>query len=52
MDRLQAFGFSLSALSVAGYAAGVLAAYPGRSFTITGLIVGLTLYAFGGVPDD
>lgn len=48
MDRLQALGLGLSGVSVAGYLAGIAVAYPGRAFSITGVMVGLTLYAMGG----
>lgn len=51
MERLRALGAGLSVLSVAGYLVGVVAAYPGRAFSITGLMVGLTLYAVGGNRD-
>lgn len=50
MDRLRALGLGLSVLSLVGYAIGVVAAYPGRAFSITGLMAGLTLYAVGGDP--
>lgn len=47
MDRVRAAGTATVALAAAGYAVGVLAPYPGRSVTITGVIVGLTLWAVG-----
>jgi hypothetical protein len=48
MQRLQALGIALSALGLVGYLAGVVAAYPGRAFSITGVMVGITLFAMGG----
>ncbi|WP_203229094.1 hypothetical protein [Halobellus captivus] len=47
MHRTRAAGLWLSALAIAGYAIGVVAPYPGRSTTIVGLMVGVTLYAIG-----
>lgn len=51
MDRLQALGVVLSVLGVAGYLVALWAAYPGRAFTITSFMVGVTLIAMGGGPD-
>lgn len=48
VNRTSLAGAGLAALSVLGYAVGVVAAYPGRAFSVTGLIVGLTLFAIGG----
>lgn len=45
MNRLFLTGSALTALSMLGYVIGVYARYPGRAFTITGLMVGLTLVA-------
>lgn len=47
MDRVSAAGIATAGLAAAGYAVGVLAPYPGRSITLTGVIVGLTLWAVG-----
>jgi len=47
MDRTEAAGVSLTALAAVGYAVGVVAPYPFRSLTVTGVIVGLTLWAVG-----
>lgn len=51
MGRVRAFGVGLSALSLAGYLVGTMTAYPGRAFSLTGLMVGVTLYAVGGRND-
>jgi hypothetical protein len=40
-------GGLLTLLSLAGYAAGVLTPYPGRAFSLTGLMVGLALLSVG-----
>jgi hypothetical protein len=50
MQRLQAFGIALSVLGLVGYLVGVAAAYPGRAFSIAGIMVGITLFAMGGEP--
>lgn len=47
MDRVRAAGAATTMLAAAGYVIGILAPYPGRSFTITGVMVGLTLWAIG-----
>lgn len=47
MDRVSAAGIATTGLAATGYAVGVLAPYPGRSVTLTGVIVGLTLWAVG-----
>jgi hypothetical protein len=48
MERLQTVGVGLAVLSFAGYAIGIWVTYPGRAFSITGFMVGVTLYAMGG----
>lgn len=45
MNRLLAAGALLLALGVAGYLAGVLVDYPGRGFSVTAVMVGITLIA-------
>ena len=45
MNRTFLAGATLSAASVAGYAAGVVAPYPGREASIVGVMVGVTLAA-------
>lgn len=45
MNRLVAAGVLLVAFGLAGYTAGALVAYPGRSFSITAVMVGITLIA-------
>jgi hypothetical protein len=47
MDRLRIAGFALALGGLAGYAVGVAVAYPGRSFSITALLVGVTMLVVG-----
>lgn len=42
-----ALGGVLTMLGVVGYVAGILAVYPGRAFSVAGVMVGLTLLAVG-----
>lgn len=48
MDRTFAVAAALTASSVLGYLVGVVAAYPGRAFSLTGVLVGVTLLAVAG----
>lgn len=48
MNRPTLLGALCTALSFGGYVLGVLDPYGGRSLTITGMLVGLTLIAIGG----
>lgn len=50
MDRTFLGGTVLTLASLAGYVVGVLAAYPGRAFAISGFMVGVTLLAVSGGP--
>jgi hypothetical protein len=45
MNRVLAAGVVLTAAGIAGYVAGVVAAYPGRAFSVTAIMVGITLVA-------
>ncbi|MGQ4554467.1 hypothetical protein [Halobellus sp. GM3] len=47
MRRTRVLGIGLTALAVVGYAIGIAAPYPGRSASIVGVMVGVTLYAVG-----
>ena len=49
MNRLQLAGVGLTAAGVAGYAIGVFAPYPGRAFSVTGVMVGITFLSLGGL---
>jgi hypothetical protein len=48
MHRVQALGGFFTVLGVVGYVIGVLAAYPGRAFSVAGVMVGITLFSVGG----
>lgn len=54
MDRTTLAGIGLTAASVVGYGVGVagdlglLPVVEGRAFAVTGLMVGITLWALGG----
>ena len=41
-------GAGLVVLGTLGYAVGVVAAYPGRAFSVAGVMVGIALLAVGG----
>lgn len=45
MNRGIALGVALTADGLAGYALGVVMAYPGRAFAVTLAMVGITLLA-------
>jgi hypothetical protein len=48
MERLRALGTGLAVLALAGYAAGVWIAYPGRAVSLVAFMIGVTLTAVGG----
>lgn len=48
MSRVRLAGLLLSVVALAGYLVGARVAYTGRSFSVTLLMVGLTLVAIGG----
>lgn len=45
MNTVLALGLGLTAVGLAGYAVGVAVPYPGRAFSVTALLVGVTLLA-------
>ncbi len=45
MDRTLFVGVVVTVLGVAGYAVGVVEPYPGRAFSLSGVMAGLTLVA-------
>ena len=47
MNTVSGVGVALAVAGVVGYAAGVLAPYPGREFSLTALMVGVTVLAVG-----
>lgn len=48
MHHVQAAGIALTVAGLVGYVIGVLAAYPGRAFSVAGIMVGITLLSVGG----
>lgn len=52
MNRERAFGIALTALGVAGYAAGTVAPYPGRAFSVTAVMIGITLFAISNAGEE
>lgn len=40
-------GVVLTVLGAAGYLLGILSPYPGRAFSVTGVMVGITLLSIG-----
>lgn len=47
MNRTLALGVALTGVGALGYAVGVAVHYPGRAFTVTAVMVGVTLLAIG-----
>ncbi|WP_170083319.1 hypothetical protein [Haloarcula rubripromontorii] len=45
MNTVLALGLGLTAVGLAGYVAGVAVPYPGRAFSVTALLAGMTLLA-------
>lgn len=45
MNRTMVLGLGLTLVGLAGYIVGVSVEYPGRAFSLTALITGLTLVA-------
>jgi len=48
MNGIRAVGALCTALALVGYGVGLAAPYPGRAFTVTGVMVGVTLLSIGG----
>ena len=47
MDSAFIAGLVVTAIGVVGYAVGTAVAYQGRAFTLTAVMIGLTLVAIG-----
>jgi len=47
MNVVLAAGIVATALGVVGYVAGLVVAYEGRAFSLTALMIGITLVAVG-----
>ncbi|MFC7138869.1 hypothetical protein ACFQMA_03335 [Halosimplex aquaticum] len=54
MNAQLALGLGLTALGLLGYVVGIETAYPGRSFAVTAVMVGVTMAAIGrsNGPED
>jgi hypothetical protein len=52
MNRYLALGVALTVGGVTGYAVGTATPYPGRSFSVTAVMVGLTLLVVGRAGGD
>lgn len=52
MNAALAAGVALTLVGVAGYLAGLVAPYPGRAFSVTGVMVGITLLAVGAAGGE
>ncbi|EMA04341.1 MULTISPECIES: hypothetical protein [Haloferax] len=48
MTRVRTAGIGVTVLGVVGYGVGTFFAYPGRAFSVTAMMVGITLWAIGG----
>lgn len=51
MNTEFAVGVAVTVIGFVGYVAGVTVSYPGRSFSLAALMVGLTLAAVGRTPN-
>jgi len=47
MNRLFVAGVALTLVGIAGYVVGTTVAYPGRSASVTAVMIGLTVAAVG-----
>jgi len=47
MDRSTIVGAGLFTTGIVGYVLGIYVDYPGRGFTVTAVMVGITLVAIG-----
>lgn len=52
MNTARTGGAVLTVAGVAGYLAGLAAPYPGRAFSVTGVMVGITLLAIGSAGGE
>ncbi|WP_458189250.1 hypothetical protein [Haladaptatus sp. NG-WS-4] len=52
MRRTRNIGLVVTVLGLVGYLVGVAQPYPGRAFSITGIMVGITLVTIGGVSSE
>lgn len=52
MERGTLLGIGLFAVGIVGYVAGIYVAYPGRAFSLTAVMVGLTVAAISQAPSE
>ena len=52
MNRLMAAGIVISAVGFVGYVVGTARPYPGRAFSVTVIMVGITLIAIHRVDEE
>jgi hypothetical protein len=52
MNTALVAGLALTLAGLVGYLVGVTAPYPGRAFSVTGVMVGITLLAIGRSDDN
>lgn len=52
MNRLVAIGLALVVVGLLGYALGTMIPYAGRAFSVTAVMVGVTLVAVRGVGGE
>lgn len=45
MERTLAAGGALTAVGIGGYLLGIRVSYPGRAFSVTAVMIGITLLA-------
>lgn len=51
LNRMLAIGVVLVVIGSAGYLLGITVAYPGRAFSVTAVMVGITLLTIGWAGD-
>lgn len=52
MNDALGLGLGLTAAGIVGYTVGVSAPYPGRAFSVTAVMIGITLTAVGLAGGD
>ncbi|WP_115865547.1 hypothetical protein [Halorussus litoreus] len=52
MNTASVAGSAFTLAGIAGYAIGVVTPYPGRAFSVTALMIGVTLLAIGAGSDS
>lgn len=52
MNSATSLGLVFTGIGIVGYAVGIPIAYPGRAFSITSIMIGITLLAIRDVFDE